>query len=458
MAILEIINEFGFRIIEALTILLFSMFVLERKNFLKESKIKSLIFITFYTIFSYWATTYIPKGLHTVVHMLVLVLIISFILRSHFYSVSVAIAINGIIIVIIEIVVLSIVMAITQTNMTTFINTPEVKFYGLFFSRGIHLGLISALYLKNIKFFRFDILKKEYSSVTFVFFNISIMVPIIIASVNFVPGKNNSSIYTILILLIFLLTIILNMIDLKEREKMLKIKNKFEVQEDYVKNMETVINIIRREKHDFANHLNTILALCTLNKPDSLYKIKEYIINLSDSLGSSYHFYNTGNDYIDGLLAVKSNYAHENLITMDVNFDTPLDRINIDSSDLISILGNIVDNAFEAIIGSTEMTERKIVIRSYIDEGKYKISILNSGPEIPEQDLPKIFANGYSTKTEGKKDRGFGLYITQQLVKRNSGSINLYSKGNKTEFILEFSANRVITTNTNKGLEISPSP
>lgn len=456
MTLLEFIDEFIFRAVEAMTILLFNMFFLERKNFLKDNKFKSLFFIVFFALFSYWATKYIPKGLHTVVHMVMQTVLISYILQSNIYSVAVSTALYNIMAVSVEVIVLSVMIAITGINIIGFNNSYEIKFYGLLTIRVILLGIIYILYKKNIKIFKFNIMRKEYSSITIALFNVSIMIPVIIASVYFVPDKNNSLIYTIFILLIFLLTIILNMLDFKEREKMLKIKHKFEAQDDYVKNMETVIDIIRREKHDFVNHLNTILAICALKKPDSLEKIKEYIAKLTNSLVSSYQFYNTGNDYIDGLLAVKSNYAFENGIKMNVCFEAPLSIVDSDSSDLISIFGNLIDNAFEAMSSLSKSEDKKLTLRTYTSDGKYHVSISNNGPAISEIDLPKIFDNGYSTKTEGQKERGYGLYITRQLVKRNSGNIDVYSTDGKTEFILDFSLKSEEIKQSNKEFTTTP--
>ena len=210
------------------------------------------------------------------------------------------------------------------------------------------------------------------------------------------------------------------------------------VQDEYIKNMENIISLIRREKHDFSNHLNTILAMCTLNKPDTVQKIGNYIKKLSVKLISSYHFFNTGNDYVDGMLAVKSNYAFEHGIQLEADFNAPLKELDVGDCDITSIIGNITDNAFEAIGAAGDSEEKKVSISTFEVNTDYCISISNNGPAISEKDINRIFASGFSTKKDDKSDHGFGLYIVQQLVQRYNGTITVTSTDEKTEFFIRF--------------------
>jgi len=245
-------------------------------------------------------------------------------------------------------------------------------------------------------------------------------------------------IYELLLFAIFILYIILGFIIIKEKEQLLRIQHKYKLQEAYVNNIETLLNVVRREKHDFSNHINTISAMCILNKPDAVDRIKTYIDRLTCNLQSSYHYYNTGNDYVDGLLAVKSNFAFDHNIHLEVDFEALLDQVTIDSFDLISIMGNIIDNAFEAVLLNPEHEKKIVSITSYIEEGNYYLSISNNGPMIPQDHLDMIFSNGFSTKENNKDDHGLGLFIVKQLIQKNQGDVRVSSSEEETEFSIKF--------------------
>jgi signal transduction histidine kinase len=250
--------------------------------------------------------------------------------------------------------------------------------------------------------------------------------------------ESNKILYSVSVVFVYILLLGLTMIDFKERERLQTIQNRFRAQEEYIQNIENMLMIIRREKHDFANHLNTILAMCTLNKPDTVTKIGSYINKLSGRLVNAYHFYNTGNDYVDGMLAVKSSLAFEQDIRFEADFNASLKELSLNDCDITCVIGNITDNAFEAIMATGECENKYIAISTYDDNFFYYISISNNGPAICEKDAEKIFSNGYSTKSSNKLDHGFGLFIVEQVVKKNKGVITVSSTEEKTEFLIKF--------------------
>jgi sensor histidine kinase regulating citrate/malate metabolism len=162
-----------------------------------------------------------------------------------------------------------------------------------------------------------------------------------------------------------------------------------------------------------------------------------YARKFIDNTSSSYKFYNTGNNYIDGLLAVKSNYASEHNIVLEVDLDVPFSRVDIDDTDLTSILGNIIDNAFDAITMSAAEKKGIVSIYTFIKDEKYQISISNNGPKIPENVRDRIFQKKFSSKSGSRDDRGFGLFIVEQLISRNKGKISVNSSDECTEFLME---------------------
>jgi signal transduction histidine kinase len=452
MDLMQFVNEVVFSFLEAVIILLLFTFLNDKKQFIRYNKFKSFIFCALYTIFSYWASTYIPPVFHTIGITAFMVIILSFITQVNIYASTITIGIIVILIIVTESVVLITEMILLKIDMATMLSMPKVKVLHSTLCKAVQLGVAVFLYRFNIKINWFNILKKESSTLSFAILQI-FMMTMFMMSVNFVVShQTDIMLYNILLFIIYLLFILLGFLDYKERERLLKIQYKFEAQEEYVKNMEIMMNVIRREKHDFANHLNTILAMCVLNKPDSLGRIETYIRKLTNSLKSSYHFFDTGNDYVDGLLAVKSNFAFENDIHLEVDIETPLSEAEVNDSHLTSIIGNIVDNAFEAIQTEQDRDGKVVSICTYIENNKYCLSISDNGPMIPEEHKDRIFENGFSTKSDKKEEHGFGLYIVKQLVAQNNGEITVSSTEDETEFLIRFNVrghkNGEISSNT----------
>ncbi|WP_026894138.1 sensor histidine kinase [Clostridiisalibacter paucivorans] len=433
-------NDVAVNSIEAIIIMVFFLAVLGKKNFLASNIYRTTLFIITYTIFAYWASKYMPVGYHTI--LITIFMIISLGVFTSSKIVPTFIAVMAIMIYIMAIDTLMVFMfsAIGKYTANDIFNNPIVRFKISILSKIVQLSLAMLFYrLRQSRLKRIEI-DSENTITSYLFFGVFLM-GVFVLSFNYaVSSRENIVLYEVLLSILFFLFILFGYLIYREQEKLLKIKYKSEMQDEYINNLETVVNIIRREKHDFSNHINTIHAICVLNKPNALDRIKKYLDSLSVNLKKSYHFYNTGNDYIDGLLAVKSNYAFENDIVLDVDFEQPLSMVPMDDYNIVSILSNIIDNAFDAII-SQDMDNGVISFSTYIEDGRYHISIANNGPEISPDHIKKIFDNGFSTKTEDKSDHGLGLFITKSLVEKNDGKIEVFSDENETQFLITFEEN-----------------
>lgn len=247
----------------------------------------------------------------------------------------------------------------------------------------------------------------------------------------------NIQAYNIIIFIIYFIFLIVKFRSLKEKQLAVNININYKIQEQQIKNMEEIISIIRQEKHDFANHINVIQGLCLLNKPDTVEKIDSYVRKISGTLHSSFKYLDTGNDYIDGLLSIKNNYAVKNNIDFKVIINQPFSLIKIREDEFISIISNLVNNAFEAFT-KLDMKDKEISITTFKEDKNFCIEISDNGDVIPEDIIEKIFNRGFSTKTHGKDIHGFGLFITKQLVEKNNGTISVESIPGKTKFVIKF--------------------
>jgi len=86
------------------------------------------------------------------------------------------------------------------------------------------------------------------------------------------------------------------------------------------------------------------------------------------------------------------------------------------------IILNILFNAKDALVENNEHDNREIYIKTVQEEKSVSLTISDNGGGIPEDVIDKIFNPYFTTKEEGK-GTGIGLYMSTQIIKNMSGTI-----------------------------------
>jgi len=89
--------------------------------------------------------------------------------------------------------------------------------------------------------------------------------------------------------------------------------------------------------------------------------------------------------------------------------------------ELIIIVGNLINNALEAVENSTV---KKISVAFFYESDILTIEVGDTGPGIDEEVKKNIFVQGYSTKGN---NRGLGLYLIERSLQRVGGTISVIS-------------------------------
>jgi two-component system CitB family sensor kinase len=111
-----------------------------------------------------------------------------------------------------------------------------------------------------------------------------------------------------------------------------------------------------------------------------------------------------------------------------------LDLAEVDQIPIVTVLGNLIDNAVDAVAGSAAtagLHPRGAVTVCVTDsDGVLSLSVADTGPGIEPERLPEVFVDGYSTKEPrmGMR-RGVGLALAHRLVTRVGGRITASSPG-----------------------------
>lgn len=215
--------------------------------------------------------------------------------------------------------------------------------------------------------------------------------------------------------------------------------------EEYTKLMEDLagtrylVDSMRANNHDFTNKLHVILGLLQMEMYD---KASAYIENITmvQRETISKIMSAISEPAAAALLIGKSARASElnvKFILKEGSVFTKSDY-SIPTETLITVLGNLIDNAFDAMNDENGDFDKpkELLFGIYSKPGSLLITAADTGVGIRQEDMDKVFLNGYSTKGEG---RGTGLYQVKQMVENLGGIITLESQsGSGTSVTVTF--------------------
>lgn len=204
-----------------------------------------------------------------------------------------------------------------------------------------------------------------------------------------------------------------------------KIKKEFLSFTEDFEGTKFLVDSMRANNHDFTNKLHVILGLIQIGEYE---KAQSYIQNISiiQRETVSYVMQNIENSSLAALLIGKIARASECNVKFQFRENSRYSEqdITIPSEALVTITGNLVDNALDSM--NTSSSENKLLtVGIFTRPGEMLLTVQDTGHGIPDGFKDKIFENGFSTKGEG---RGVGLYHTSQLVKSLGGEIFVESQ------------------------------
>lgn len=198
---------------------------------------------------------------------------------------------------------------------------------------------------------------------------------------------------------------------------------------------------LRAQQHEFSNRMHTVAGLLELGESD------EALHYLTDVGGSEADFAESlrsriASPLIVGLILAKSAVAAERGIELVLTDDSWLGDVPRKSQALTTILGNLIDNAFDAVGGARPpgAGPGRVTVTLLEDEDRLHVEVADNGPGIASADLESVFVDGYSTKpAAGSLRRGLGLALVHRLVQRLGGRIAV-SEGPGAVFTVELPA------------------
>jgi two-component system CitB family sensor kinase len=184
---------------------------------------------------------------------------------------------------------------------------------------------------------------------------------------------------------------------------------------------------LRAQQHEFANRMHTVAGLIELGESG------EALSYLKDLSGAEAEFAESlrariASPLIVGLILAKSAVATERGIELELTEDSWLGDVPAKSQALTTILGNLIDNAFDAVGGvhGPARAPGRVTVSLLEDEDRIRVEVADNGPGIAAEDMESVFVDGFSTKPDsGTLRRGLGLALVHRLVQRLGGRIEV---------------------------------
>ncbi|MEV6970825.1 sensor histidine kinase [Hamadaea sp. NPDC051192] len=177
---------------------------------------------------------------------------------------------------------------------------------------------------------------------------------------------------------------------------------------------------LRAQAHEHTNRLHTLDGLLQLGEVD---RARAYMRELSATEAAGAPPGEVGDPYLDGLLAAKSAVASEAGVSLRLGEDTWVPGRLTSPLDVVTVLGNLVDNAIRA--AATGVRQPGWVEVSLLaHDGDLHVYVADSGDGVT---LPDPFAPGVSTKDS--PGSGLGLALARRTARHHGGDVRLGPPG-----------------------------
>ncbi|WP_369436304.1 sensor histidine kinase [Lysinibacillus fusiformis] len=198
----------------------------------------------------------------------------------------------------------------------------------------------------------------------------------------------------------------------------------------YLENIQGLIDSVKIQQHDHLNHLSVIRKLLDEKKST---EIENYFSELYGDISKNQNILKINHLPLAALIQTKMDKAKKSDINFNIEINTCIKPVEIKSYELVQVVGNIIDNAIEEEEKHTDkQKEINISIDSLVNSFLV-ISLNNKNSRVQHTKKESIFKNGYSSKGN---NRGLGLFISQCLLKKYHGYIEVNSNEFGTTFTI----------------------
>lgn len=186
------------------------------------------------------------------------------------------------------------------------------------------------------------------------------------------------------------------------------------------------VDALRVQNHEHSNKLHTIAGLLQLDKKDQAL---QYVYDIAEQQEGITRFMqeNIADDSLAGLLLGKISRGKELGIHVQIDPHSQLKRFPplMDHHDFVLLLGNLIENAFDAL-AATQRKDKEVYVSLEQNEELLSILVEDNGCGMTGHIKSRMLERGFSTKES--KNRGIGLYLLQGIVRKGNGQLRCESQ------------------------------
>ncbi|AKH84952.1 histidine kinase [Streptomyces sp. CNQ-509] len=194
---------------------------------------------------------------------------------------------------------------------------------------------------------------------------------------------------------------------------------------------------LRSQAHESANRLHAVVSLIELGRTEQAVEFATAELELAQTLTDRV----TGavtEPVLAALLLGKAAQANEQGVELVLSPDSRIDDgvlpPTLPPRDLVTVLGNLIDNAVDAAAegartrtasGTRDTAQPQVRVTALAADGELLLRVADDGPGVDPSRAEEVFARGWTTKRAGPAGRGLGLALVRQAARRHGGEATL---------------------------------
>ncbi|MFD0263885.1 ATP-binding protein [Kitasatospora indigofera] len=181
------------------------------------------------------------------------------------------------------------------------------------------------------------------------------------------------------------------------------------------------------QAHEAANRLHTVVSLIELGRHEQAVEFATAELALAQRLTDRV-VAAVGEPVLAALLLGKAAQAAERGVELTLTEDSRIDDgvlpPGLPARDLVTVLGNLLDNAVDAAVeGAADRADApEVTVTARVEDDRLLLRVADTGAGIDPRAVEDVFRRGWTTKRSG---HGLGLALVAQAARRNGGTVEV---------------------------------